>query len=672
MSIIAERFKSSLALPALSLLLVLALPAKLRAAQFTEWQHRQSFDISSTGLARVSLPAATLDALRPGLDDLRIADAAGNEVPVLIERARPEPPPIQAPKSFRSSLQPGVSVLLIETGLALPIDTVALETPERDFIKAVRVEGSTDGRAFAVLVDGAVVFRQSAASELAVRLPKAIWPWLRITLDDQRSRPIPFTNARVHAAVAAETKAEPSPVSVKSREEQDGETRLVVDLGSANLTLATLEFESPETLFQREIIVRVAQIAGDEIRESEAARGAIYSIDNGASKPLRRLTLDVERLIPTREIAVLIRNLDSPPLQISSIRATRRPVVATFRAATSGTYFLYAGNSLCPAPRYDLAMLAEQLTKAPAAAVSLGPLTSNPDFRAPEILAGLAELGAALDTSSWRFRKPVRVTQPGPQQLELDLDVLAQAAENLGDLRLVRNGNQVPYLLQRTSATRALMPSVSPANDPQHPRISRWMLKLQRPHLPINRLQCRTRTTLFQRHIRVWEEIPDGRGGKVSRDLGSADWRRTLESKDSPLSLTLTASPETDTVFVETDNGENTPLDLDAFQVFYTVVRLVFKTTEEPMLYYGSPAVSSPRYDLSLIAPKLLAAEKAIASLGSEETLKKAGWTEGEPLSGVRGWIFWGVLGLVIVGLVAVLAKLLPKPSPEDSPGDSK
>ena len=53
------------------------------------WRHVQSFSVESAGLVKFSLPMATLDAARPGLEDLRIYDDTGAEIPLLIEKPAP-------------------------------------------------------------------------------------------------------------------------------------------------------------------------------------------------------------------------------------------------------------------------------------------------------------------------------------------------------------------------------------------------------------------------------------------------------------------------------------------------------------------------------------------------------------------------------------------------------
>ena len=124
---------------------------------------------------------------------------------------------------------------------------------------------------------------------------------------------------------------------------------------------------------------------------------------------------------------LLIRNEDSPPLPITAVRVERRPVYLVFMARSAGTFHLLTGNKSCAAPRYDLAALGANLKNAAVTPVKISALADNPDYHAPEALAGLEVTGAALDVSAWKFRKPIQIARAGAQQVELDLDVLAHA-----------------------------------------------------------------------------------------------------------------------------------------------------------------------------------------------------------------------------------------------------
>jgi hypothetical protein len=93
---------------------------------------------------------------------------------------------------------------------------------------------------------------------------------------------------------------------------------------------------------------------------------------------------------------------------------------------------------------------------------------------------------------------------------------------------------------------------------------------------------------------------------------------------------------------------------------------VLFKAPPEPStyLYYGNHDAAFPQYDLDLIAPRLLAEEKSVASLSTEETLKKSGVGEAFQISGTKSIIFWVALTVVVLVLLVVIAKLLPKSPP--------
>src|SRR5208282_3621814 len=109
----------------------------------------------------LGLPVETLDAARPALEDLRLYDDAGNELPYLIEHPVPVVKVVQNVKSFHVSLNPNNTVIVLETGLTQPLDSVTLETPAGSFLKPVRVEGSTDLRRWQTLEQGQPIFRQT-------------------------------------------------------------------------------------------------------------------------------------------------------------------------------------------------------------------------------------------------------------------------------------------------------------------------------------------------------------------------------------------------------------------------------------------------------------------------------------------------------------------------------
>ena len=652
---------------AVAAMVLLAANWPARALEPTEWRNRQPLVLERAGLQKLALPPETLGLARPGLEDLRILDPAGREVPfVFTQPALDAVPTTRPPKTFGATLADSSTVLLLETGTATPLEAVTLATPAPSFLKAVRVEISLDGAAWETLADRTALFRQFGAVQLRCDLQRRIASQIRLTIDDTRTRPVPFSGAILQLAGSA-TPEVTTPIAVRlvQREEFTGESVLTLDLGGAHVPLASLEFEAAEPLFARTVTFGTRELRDDTAIERTLGSGSIWRVAADGVPSTARFDVPVRFTSPSRELLVHIANGDSPPLAIERVTARQRPRWLVFHAPGPGAYALLTGHPQVVAPRYDLASLATALRDTPPGSLLPGPVLPNPGYRAPDGLADTPLRGAAIDPTPWGFRKPVQLTTAGVQQLEIDLEVLGRAQAGLADLRLVRDGVQVPYLLERPALVRSTPLVVVAAADAKRPQMSRWQMKLPRAGVPITRLTLKSSTTLFQRHLRLYEKIADEhRGERVERMLAAADWSRQ-PGETSPLRLALPASPTTDLLFLETDNGDNPPLELTAVQASYPVARLLFKTEPGPVaLYYGNRAAIAPRYDLALVARQILAAEKSVAALGAEEPTRAGGWV-GALLGGVgAGWIFWGVLGLVVVGLLGVVAKLLPKPRP--------
>jgi len=633
----------------------------------SDWQRVQSFEVSTAGLVKISVPVETLDAARPALEDLRLYDEAGNEVPYLIERFAQVAKAAQAVKAFQVSLSASTTVITIETGLAQPLDGVTLESPAKDFIKAVQVESSEDGDHWQPLAKGQPIFRQpDGASHLQIPLPPTSSKWLRLTVDDGRSPPVPFTGALVHPAMGEPAPGELISATITERDESPGETRLELSLGAANLSVASIQLETTEPLFMRQVSVAFPEVLEDSIREETIGHGTVYRVAVEGQPPSENLSVPLDSLVSSRELFLLIKNGNSPPLPISAVRVERRPVYLAFLARQPGTYHLLTGNAHCDAPRYDLAALGMNLKDVAVSPVKISPPSDNPDFRAADVLPGLEVTGAALDVSEWKFRKPMKISKAGgAQQIEPDLEVLAHARPDFEDLRVLDGGNQVPYIIQRTSISRALTPSVTSTKDAKDPTLSRWIIKLPQTGLPIARLTCVSRTPLFERSLSLYEELTDERGDKYRHVLGGATWTQTPERQSEEFTLTLDGPLQSDTLFLETDNGDNPPIELEKFTAFYPVTRILFKAKpdDQLFLYYGNPRVSSPSYDLSLVAGQMLAAEKNVASLFAEEQLRNSSWY-GDQMAGQGGVLFWGILALVVVVLLFIISRLLPKSQP--------
>jgi len=629
-----------------------------------EWRNTQTVEVPAKGLVRVSVPATTLDAAQPGLEDLRIVDSTGNQVPYLIERMLPDSESTIRPTEFRSTIENGATRLNLKTGTGAPISGVSLETPATQFMKAADVEGSSDGRTWSKLAGGDSLFQlPNGATKLRVSVPEGAWQFLRITVDELGSPPVPFTGAQLHKA-RTNAPAEAVAVTIKSRDESPGITRLALDLGAANLTLGSLRIESNEPVFTRPVTLAVPEVSDDGIRERNINDAVIYRV-NVKGKNEAHLEIPLELQIQTRELLVLIRNEDSPPISIDAVRADRRLVRLTFFANQPGQYSLLSGNTQSVAPRYDLSALSGKLKNVAAIDVVPSALAPNPNYKPPEALATVTLSGAKIDVAKWKFRKLLPLTQNGVQQAELDPELQARSQPDQRDIRIVRGEFQLPFILQRTSLSRPINLNAAAANNPKKPALSRWSVKLPQPGMPITRLVCTSPSPLFHRQMRVWEEVSDERGDKFSAELGSGTWDQTPNSPKRELVIELNARPQSDALFLETDNGDNPAIELRDFRGYYPVTRVVVKATPDPAqpvwLYYGNPDATAPRYDLTLVASELLKAQRSTVTTGAEENLSPKPSVVSQTLTGSTRYIFWGALALVVIVLLAIMSRFLPK-----------
>jgi hypothetical protein len=629
-----------------------------------EWRNTQALEVPAKGLVRVNVPTATLDAAQPGLEDLRIIDSTGNQVPYLVERLLPDLESTIRPTEFHSAIENGATHLNLKTGTSAPIIGVSLETPATRFMKAADVEGSNDGRNWTKLAGGDSLFQlPNGATKLRVSLPEGEWQFLRVTIDDLGSTPVPFTGARLHKARTT-APAEAVSATIKSRDESPGTTRLALDLGAANLTLGSLRIESNEPVFTRAVSLAVPEVSDEGIRERNITDAVIYRVNvNGKNEA--RLEIPLESQIQTRELLVLIRNEDSPPIPIDAVRADRRLVRLIFFANQPGQYSLLSGNTQCAAPRYDLSALSGKLKDATAMDVVPSALVANPNYKPPQALGALTLSGAQIDVAKWKFRKLLPLTSSGMQQVELDPELLARSQPDQRDVRIVRGEYQLPFLFERTSLSRPISLNAVAVKDPKKPALSLWSLKLPQPGVPITRLACASSSPLFHRQMRLWEEITDERGDKFASELGRAMWDQTPDSPKRDLIIELNARPKSDTLFLETDNGDNPPIELRDFRGYYPVTRLVFKAMPDPAqpvwLYYGNLDAAAPRYDLALVAGDLLKAERSTVAAGAEENLSPKPSFVGQSLTGSTRYIFWGALALVVIVLLAIMSRFLPK-----------
>jgi hypothetical protein len=249
-------------------------------------------------------------------------------------------------------------------------------------------------------------------------------------------------------------------------------------------------------------------------------------------------------------------------------------------------------------------------------------------------------------------------TRPGVIRIEPDEQVLAMSRSDLGDLRLVQQGRQIPYLITPETLRREIRPRFKALpSDPKGPGFGRWELVLPVDGLPGHSLSARSPARLFTRRFTVSAEHKDSLGNRWNEEMGSADWVKTREN-ERDLEIRFSESRLPARLILETDHGDNPPIELEDVLIRYDSPVLMAKVTGEAPVFlcYGNANAAAPTYDLELVRAELLSATPQTAVLAKEEILKPAParMDSGSP------WL-WLALAAVVIALLAIVAKLLPQ-----------
>ena len=165
----------------------------------------------------------------------------------------------------------------------------------------------------------------------------------------------------------------------------------------------------------------------------------------------------------------------------------------------------------------------------------------------------------------------------------------------------------------------------------------------------MTRIACRAGAGIFKRECQLFETLNNAPGEAERSQLGTAKWRQAAGDKPHDLVIEVTRPPAGDALTLETDNGDNPPMELRDFRGYCPVTHLIFKTPADsaaPLwLYYGNADAAAPRYDAALVARELLASDRSAATTGPEESLNGQASGFGDTLTGSsrcnRGFSRW-------------------------------
>ncbi len=632
--------------PLTALVMLVALTAQAQASQ----QERMVVP-GGAGANRLDADVALLAGSPPGFPGLRLFDQ-GREVAYLKIQ-----PPAREPKWTQGRV---LAVATTKATSGFEADLEALREVDRlrmqgiaaPYLKHVTLEGSGDRSHWTILADTTVFdLPDQNLHRQEIAFAAGSYRYLRVTWDDR-------TSARVNRPASVEARLFDSSapaeslraaLALRKLSSEPGTSRYRLELPAPHLPIVAIEVSGGGDMFRNATIT-----------EPQFTNGAIAPITLGRAR-LRQAVRDgftaSDTAIPiappsARELDLVIDDGSNPPLAklTATARFAPQPWIY-FESGDGSSLTARYGDPRLKEPHYDLeaarpfagsahVTLAHWRGDAAKAPVSEGE---------PSPLPGL---GPAVDRGAFRVARALQDSPRGLVVLPLDADVLS-VSRNLADVRIVDAKNrQVPYVVEQRGEPLSVRLSL-PRREETAAHESRYRLQLPYGTLPPGtRLVLTTPARVFDRSVRLVRRA-DERRGRDEVPLGAAGWRSaTPELAASPLTFDVPLYG-TRAVDLVVNEGDNEPLPLSAPALLLPSYALRFQHPGgELTILYGNSDIAAPRYDIALLASRLLTEPaRTIAIAKPLTTADEAAQTPSK--------YFWIVVAGAALVLLALLARLL-------------
>ncbi len=618
---------------------------------------------------RVSSVAAQAEYVAEGgLGDLRLYDASGREVPYLLVG-----PPSREPRWLNGRIIPvaatrKASGFEVDLGRLGGVDRLRIAGLQAPFLKRVQLEGSGERSRWTLLVAEGTLFDlpEEALRRLELEFQPGEYRYLRLTWDDRTSGRVPMPVSA--AARSVESKPISSPLRIdvpfERRGSEPGVSRYRLRLPGPRLPITAIELSCGGGDILRRAYITQAQLSGAEVVPVQLGSGILRRSLHG---DLAAAELRIPVLTPTEaELELVAADENNPPLDLRGVTAVfaQLPWVY-FESQGMGPLTARFGHPGLRAPRYDLEARRDSVLKLRTAEARWGEAGKPRAEAEAGVGPTLPVTGAAIDAGAFRYSRRLPGDRRGLTAVMLDAAAIAHS--NLSDIRIAGSDDrQVPYLLEKLEEPLTVdLPApetVSPPGRLAAPRDGRagarsfYRLRMPYDSLPASRLVLRTVARVFQRRVGILIEKDPGdpRREAWTTYVANSAWSHGDPETAAP-ALVLGLPPlRSAEVLLLVEEGDNAALPLEGLKLLFPGYRLRFFREDEGnlSLLYGNRDLAAPRYDLALLAPRLVGAAALEITPGPEA----APAAEGET---VPRRIFWLVLILAAVALLALIVRLV-------------
>lgn len=337
-------------------------------------KYQRPVQVSAAGQTYVAVDETIWNHARRDLGDLRLTSAdAETPYSFVVQRGSSEEQRKELTVLQQTTVGGKTQFLIDMSGLA-EYDHVQLKLATRNFVAHAQVEGADDpharawaGLASTILYD---LSREALGSNTMLRLPRATYKYLRVTIDGPVA---PFDVQGATSKMAEEHPAAWRDVSGALMQAQSGKDTVFTFTVSDTIPVERVAFSvdgSITTNFRRDVEIRDEKdnwIGSGDVERVHMVRGGQKIDSEHDSVSFSG--------IGHATIKVIVHNGDDRPLNFAGARLQQLERRIYFESPGQAQLTLYYGDEKLTPPVYDYAKLFQQSKNSTAA--TLGAETSN-------------------------------------------------------------------------------------------------------------------------------------------------------------------------------------------------------------------------------------------------------------------------------------------------------
>jgi hypothetical protein len=260
------------------------------------------------------------------------------------------------------------------------VDGFVLLTPDKDFIRKVKVEGSTDQKEWLIIQPESTLFdltKEQKSRNTEVNFTKTNLPFLRISISNEGKAPLQLEGVKLRLIDPKENVGERKERSFEQRisVDQKGIQEIFFELKFPNLPVEELEVIIGDKNFSRKVELYGSQ-TGE--RWDLLTQGEFYNFElDKASAQNTRLNFKGE----SQFYKLKVFNQDNRPLEIRELKLKGTNPSLAFLQSGEGNYIVRWGNSQMRAPQYDLDKLLPNLDYSMMSHYTLSQGEENPNYK---------------------------------------------------------------------------------------------------------------------------------------------------------------------------------------------------------------------------------------------------------------------------------------------------